>query len=108
MFDVEFSHFGYGFRCVAEDWGDESGAFASCNFLKAAVRELNNTEIADLHNALLRSDEAFADDPIWKSPALPKLFQMRDAAREAGLQQVTECRYEEGACSCRLIPTFAS
>ncbi len=108
MFKIDINHFGHEFWCVAEGWKDESSASVSCNFLKAAVRELSPSETRDLYAALSRSNEAFEDDPIWTIPILQSLCQMQEAAKRAGLQQAAVTASEESMCSCRLIPGLAT
>jgi hypothetical protein len=102
--ETEFKHFDCGFRCIAEGYEDMSDAKVCCNHLQADVRELKAEETKELFLALLRSDEAFANDPIWGSPALQKLCRMQHAARIARLQYEPEHIGGKNECSCRLIP----
>lgn len=107
MFTIEFDQLGHGFRCIAERWDDVFAANVSCNSLRATVRQLNPRETRELHFALSRSNEAFADDPVWESPALQRLLKMQNAAKEAARRHPSGQIAQENGCSCRLIPAFS-
>jgi len=106
MYTVSIKHFSHEFLCVAEGWKHEPSAKASCDHLKAAVRILSPSEVKDLYTALLQSNDAYADHPIWDSPILQRLFRMQEAAIIAGVQCMPEIAGDEGKCSCRLVASL--
>jgi len=104
MFASEFEQHGLWFGIVVEDWGDPRGATKAAATLRSYVNGLDNLDVEALHNALIESDEAFGDDPIWESGPIAGLHGARMNAHQAGIEVSAEELNEGHHCVCWLAP----
>jgi hypothetical protein len=104
MFEATFEHYGMWFGIVCDDWGDCRGAKSAAAELDRQVRELNSPRVRAWHSALVKSDAACADDPIFDSPEMSDLYQACLAARNAGMEVSDGHLNKEHHCILQLVP----
>lgn len=68
------------------------------------ILHLTSAETAELFAALVRSNEAFGEDPIWENRTVTWLFGKQENAGRAGMQYGGERPSDGGPCTCRLVP----
>ena len=104
MFESTFEHYGMWFGIDVDDWGDPQGATKAAATLKSYVRGLNNLDVKLLHTALMKSNEAFGDNPIWESGAIVDMQRARLNAYQAGIEVSDGVLNEGHRCVCWLAP----
>ena len=107
MYKTEFMHHSMCFGIVVDDWGDASGAETAAIEMKNWVRTLNPFEARATHSDLVKSDAAYGDNPIYRTPTMLALYEAATAARRGGMEASDESLNDGHDCTCQLVPITA-
>jgi len=104
MYKKRFLHHKMCFGIVVDDWGDAAGPEIAAAQLENWVKGLSFSRTEAIHRDLVKSDNAYGDDPIWETPHMLALCEARTAARQAGMAASGDDVNDGHSCSCQLIP----